>query len=130
VRNNYLKLKTLGIDLRDINTVRFRGNESFRHRLIKFLISQELFSLGHRFKTEQPIKSSVCDVIDLDTLVIYEVESNPTMEVMKRKLREFYHPYIEDIVIVDIRKIKVNWREMDKLRNEVSRFSGLKFISK
>ena len=119
LRNNYLKLKTLGIDLRDVNTIRFRGNESFRHRLVKFLICQRLFSLGHHFKTEQPIKSSVCDVIDLDTFVIYEIENSATMEIRKKKLDEFYHPYIEDIVIVDIRKLKVNWKEIAKLRDEV-----------
>lgn len=66
---------------------------------MKVIIYQHLFQEKHNFKTEQKIKDAVCGVIDLDTLVIYEVETYPTMRIRKKRLDDFYHPYVEDITI-------------------------------
>ncbi len=68
LNKNREKLKILGIDLAGVNTVRFHPTETFMHRLVKFLIVHHLFEQHHFFKTEQPIKRAVCDVMDLEMI--------------------------------------------------------------
>jgi len=126
LRRNYPKIKQLGIDLNGVNTLRFDGNENLEHKLIKFLICHNLFEAGHHFMTEQPIKEAICDVIDLDTLIIYEIEANATLSKSKEKLEAFYHPYIEDIVIIDLRKLSFDRLEIVTLSDEVRRFCNVK----
>lgn len=126
VRRNYWKIKRLGIDLNELNTVRFRIGETFEHRLVKFIICEYLFLLKHHFKTEQSVIHGVCDVIDLDTFVIYEVETNATKKVKENKLETFYHPLIEDIFIVNLKELKVDWSCFLKLSERIARHCGLK----
>jgi len=126
LRKNYPKINQLGIGLNGLNTLRFDGNESFEHRLIKFLICHNIFEAGHHFKTEQLIKDSICDVIDLDTLVIYEIEANATLQKNKEKLEAFYHPYIEDIVIIDSKKLGSDWPTLAALSDKIRRLCNVK----
>jgi len=105
LRKNYDRITRLGIGLKDVNTVRFQRGEHFAHQLVKFIICHHLFKLKHRFKTEQPVVNGICDVIDLDTSVIYEIESHVHPIVRRKKLEAFYHPLISDL-IVDIKKLK------------------------
>jgi len=65
---SYGRLKTLGIELTGINTVRYHSNEPLEHRFVKFLIAHHLFERRRYFKTEQPIKNATCDVIDTTSL--------------------------------------------------------------
>ena len=115
----------MGIDLKDLNTLRFQRSEYFTHQLIKFIICHHLLRLKHHFKTEQPIRNSVCDIIDLDTFIIYEIETNVGPTLRRKKLEDFYHPLIEDIFIVDVKKLK-HWGSIFQLRKEVAKYCGLK----
>jgi len=125
LRKNYLKIKRLGIDLRGLNTVKFMKGESFPHRFVKFLICHALFKRGHRFKTEQQIDNAICDVIDLDNLVIYEVETNSNPSTMRRKLEDFYHPFIEDIIIVSLKSLNFDWRTLSEICEQIEKYYGL-----
>ena len=125
LRKNYMKIKRLGIDLRGLNTVKFVKGESFPHRFVKFLICHALFKQGHRFKTEQQINNAICDVIDLDNFVIYEVETNSNPSTMKRKLEDFYHPFIEDIIIVSLKNLKIKWGTLSEIRKQIEKYCGL-----
>lgn len=84
-----LRLLRLGVDLSGINTVRFHPREHFRHRLVKFLICNHLFELKRNFKTEQLVKSTACDVLDLQNMVVYEIEGEVTNMKLKEKVKRF-----------------------------------------
>lgn len=125
LRKNYDRIKQLKIDLRDINVIKIGNGELFRHQLIKFLLCHHLLRLKHHFKTEQKINNAVCDIIDLDTFTIYEIESHVHPIVRRKKLEAFYHPLIEDIFIVDLKKLR-HWRSIFALRDEVEKYCGLR----
>jgi len=125
LKHNYEKIMQLDIDLRNLDSVRLSAGELFRHQLIKFIICHHLTELRHHFKTEQPIRDSICDIIDLDTFRIYEIETRSSPSVAKKKLDNFYHPLIEDVFIVDLKKLK-HWGNIFDLRKEVARLCGLR----
>lgn len=125
LRKNYKKLAQMGISLNEINTVKFHPKELFTHRLVKFLISHHIFELNHFFKTEQSINNAVCDVIDLSTMVVYEIESDIARGKSKKKLMQYDHPYIEDLFIVDVRKLDCDWLSIRKLSDEIKLHCGL-----
>jgi hypothetical protein len=124
LKKNYEKIMQLGIDLKELNCVRIGNGESFAHQLVKFMICHHLLALKHRFKTEQQIGSAICDIIDLDTFIIYEIESSVSPFFVRKKLEDFYHPIIEDIFIVDIKKLK-HLSSAFKLRKEIADYCGL-----
>ena len=126
ISENREKLRILGIELRGINTVRFHPYETLTHRLVKFLIAHHLFEQDHYFKTEQPIKKSWCDVIDLNDFVIYEIETNINGTKIKKKLEEFYHPFIEDIIFIDTQKLKCDWLSVNRLFDAIKLRCGLR----
>jgi hypothetical protein len=116
----------MGINLRGTNTIKFcGGKESFSHRIAKLALCHLLTKAGHNFKTEQPIGEAVCDVIDLDTLVIYEIESHANSTIIKKKLDDFLHPLIEDLIIVDLRKMDIDWEPVFALRDKIKKFCAL-----
>jgi hypothetical protein len=125
LRKNYEKMKQLGIDLKELNNIRLSGGEHFKHQLVKFLICHHLFKLKHHFKTEQPLGNSICDIIDLDTFTVYEIESNVKTSLLRKKLEDFYHPLIEDILVVDMKKLK-RWNSVFALKEEVGEYCGLR----
>jgi hypothetical protein len=125
LKKNYDRIMQLGIDLKDINVIKVGNGELFKHQLVKFLICYHLLALKHHFKTEQPICKGICDVIDLDTFTIYEIESNLSPFLRRKKLEDFYHPLIEDIFIVDLKKMR-HWRSIFALRDEVEKYCGLR----
>jgi len=110
LRKNYDRLTRLNICLKDVNTIS--------------MICHHIFKLKHHFKTEQFIRNGICDVIDLDTFVIYEIESHVHPIVRRKKLEAFYHPLIEDILIVDIKKLK-HWSSVFRFRDQIRKCCGL-----
>ncbi|MCW4003681.1 MAG: hypothetical protein NWE95_07205 [Candidatus Bathyarchaeota archaeon] len=109
-----------------MDAVKFHAaNESFSHRVAKLVICNLLTEAGHHFKTEQPINEAVCDVIDLDTFVIYEIESHANSTIIKRKLDDFLHPLIEDLIVVDLRKMDIDWEPIFMLRDKIRKFCAL-----
>jgi|GEM_PF-2130126 hypothetical protein len=124
-QRNYPKLKRLGIDLREVNSVKFTGWETLEHRFMKFLICHNIYRIKHNFKTEQSINGSVCDVIDLDSRIIYEIETNNTPRRAGVKIKAFCHPLIEDMLIVDIRKLDFDWSLIKKLSDEIAQRYGI-----
>lgn len=126
MKRNHTKLVQMGIDFKGVNTVKFQAHESFIHRLVKFFICHNLADLRHHFKTEQVVNGFVCDVIDLSSMIVYEVESNINFEKRKKKFEMFYHPYIEDIVMVDVKKLDCNWISANKLSDAIKLHCNLR----
>lgn len=125
VKNNRKKLRQMGIELKGMNSIKFVSKEPLKHRLGKLLVCHNLFKAGHRFKTEQMINKNQCDVIDLKTFGIYEIESYATPRIIKKKIDDFNHPYIEDLVIIDLKKIQSDWYEIVKLSDQMKRLCNL-----
>ena len=122
---NYARLKEIGIDFQSVNCVRFVGWESFEHRLLKFILCHNIYEVNHNFKTEQAVNGSVCDVIDLDTMRIYEVETSSTRRRVDVKPKAFDHPLIEDVLIVDVRKLDFDWRPIKELCKRIREAYGI-----
>lgn len=80
---------------------------------------------GHRFKTEQPLNEAVCDVIDLDAFVVYEIESYANSAIIKKKLDDYRHPFVEDLFILDLRKLKLNWTPIYDLKDRIKKICFL-----
>jgi len=128
LKKNGKKLEILKINPREINTVKFRNtNESFSHKVAKVIICHLLSKSGHCFKTEQPINEAVCDIIDLDTFIVYEIESYSNSTIIKKKIDDFLHPLIEDLIIVDLRKMSLDWEPIYNLRDRIGKSCGLNF---
>jgi hypothetical protein len=120
LRKNWRQLEALKINLRELDAVKFRyGKEAFSHRIAKFVVCHLLTEAGHRFKTEQPINEAICDVIDLDNFVIYEIESCANSSIIKKKLNDFLHPVIEDLMILDLRKMGIDWEPILAFRDQI-----------
>jgi len=124
LRKNGKKFEILGIALRGIDAIKFRPKETLSHRLAKFIVCYLLAKEHHHFKTEQPINEAVCDVIDLDTLIVYEIESYAHSTTIKKKLDDFRHPLIEDLIILDLRKMNLDWEPFYGLRDRISKYCG------
>jgi len=130
LRRNWQKLEALRIDFRNLNKVRFHMKESFGHRMAKCMLCSLLWEKGHFFVTEQPVNDSVCDVLDLNTFIVYEIEAEATPCRVKRKLDDYRHPLIEDLIILDLRKMKLSWEPVLEVRDAISSASGLRFTEK
>lgn len=124
---NWRTLDALKINFRNLNTVKFHSRESFSHRMTKCILCHLLWEKGHYFATEQPINDSICDVIDLNTFVIYEIEAQAIPSGIKKKLDDFRHPLIEDLVIVDLRKMDMDWVPVLEVSDDIKKVCGLKY---
>lgn len=130
LRRNWQRIEALQINLRHLNSVRFHMKESFGHRMAKCMFCHLLWQKGHFFVTEHPINGSVCDVLDLNTFIVYEVEAEATPSRIKRKLDDYRHPLIEDLIIIDLRKMGLSWEPLLDVRDAIDKASGLRFTEK
>jgi len=119
VKENGRQLESMGIDLRELDTLKFGPKETLSHRVTKLILCHLLRKAGHHFKTEQPINKAICDVIDLDTFVVYEIESYANSTTIKKKLDDYRHPFVEDLFILDLRKLKLNWTPIYDLKDRI-----------
>jgi len=92
-----------------------------KHCMAKLIVCHYLLENGHFFKTEQKLNRNYCDVIDLNTFIVYEIETNPSDPIRVKKLDKFYHPLIEDIIIIDLKKMKHDWYELIKFSEQVKK---------
>lgn len=80
------------------NSVKINHQNSIRHELAKFLKCYELSRDGHEFLTEASFgnKKGICDVVDLDAGVVFEILDSETEESIENK-RTYYPLMIEPI---------------------------------
>jgi hypothetical protein len=76
-----------------------------------------------------PIRNSIYDIVDLDTFIIYEIDTDVKSNVRRKKLEDFYHPLIEGLVIVDVKKLK-RWDFIFLLWGEVIKYCGFEMNEK
>lgn len=125
LRRSWQRLEALNINLRHLNTVRFHMKESFSHRMAKCMLCSLLWEADHFFVAEQPINDSICDILDLNTFIVYEIESFPHASTIKKKLDDFRHPMIEDLVILDLRKMGLEWGPVREVSDRIKKKCAL-----
>lgn len=82
------------------------SKETMKHWLIKAMIFKMLHDNNRTVRTETEIKETkgcVIDVLDEDNLIAYEIESNPTEEKMKRRIRQLWR--MHDVFFIDCNKV-------------------------
>ncbi|MCX6820854.1 MAG: hypothetical protein NT016_02810 [Candidatus Aenigmarchaeota archaeon] len=79
------------------------GKESMKHWIVKALLFKALRDLGRTVGTEIETAGGIVDVLDADSLVAYEVETDIDRAVIERKCRRLWR--MHDVVFVDASKV-------------------------
>ena len=94
------------------------SHESMQHFIVKAMIFKILRKMGRSVGTEIETKGGIADVIDLDNLIVYEVETNLNKNKIKEKLNQFKE--FRDLFLIDVRKLPKNLKQLEnKLKNFV-----------
>lgn len=92
----------------------WKKDETIDHWSIKCLIFKILREMGRTVVGEANMGGGYCDVIDLDTGYIYEVETNPTPQTTKDKILRYNSAFITDIIIIPIKELPKGDKERYK----------------
>jgi len=104
--------KAIMFDVDDIGKLRIRGSESLRHFLAKSILMYYLLRLKHRVVCEVEIAGcAVIDVFDIDTNVMYELETERSIANIMRN-KEKYHQAGVDLVIIQLPRHTTDIGEM------------------
>lgn len=90
------------------------GNESVKHFLVKALIFKILRERSRTVGTEVEVNGGIVDVLDVDNLIAYEVETNLT----KKKILEKLQMRVRDIFFIDTREVPNDIFEAEKFLRE------------
>lgn len=112
-------LKSKGLVLNDSNKdcLFFHGNESTKHWLVKALIFKILKERERTVGTEIEVDSGIVDLIDVDNLIVYEIESNLTKERKNVRMKELNS--VNDIFFINLNKIPNNWEKAERYLKEI-----------
>lgn len=91
------------------------GNESVKHFLVKALIFKLLRDHRRNVGTEVEVKGGIVDVLDLDNLIAYEVETELTRQKILSRLQI---TGVRDVFFIDTREISDNLCEAEKFLKE------------
>jgi len=76
------------------------GSETMKHWLVKATIFKILRNMRRRVGTEVEVNGGIVDVLDIDNMIAYEVESNLTRERLKSKLANLSG--MRDVFFIDL----------------------------
>jgi len=97
-------------------------SDGYRHFMVKASIGYILRNNDHRFLTEAEFPNGrMADVVDLETGLVYEVETNASRSDAKEKLGNFwdYEP-ISDVIVLDPTDYPEEINEMrEQLKSEL-----------
>lgn len=79
------------------------GNESMKHWMAKAVLFKLIRDRGRTTGTEVEINGGIVDVVDIDSLIGYEIESNPKKSVIKSKLKRLWH--LRDVFFIDASRV-------------------------
>ncbi len=93
------------------------GNESVKHFLIKAIIFKILRERNRTVGTEIEVKGGIVDILDIDNLIAYEVETQLTRKKILEKLQM---SGVRDIFFIDTQEVPDDFYEAEKfLRDKV-----------
>lgn len=110
--------KMLDVDIWDYQNVSIHG-DAWRHFLVKSAIFKLLNEAGHdHVFTEIPFPNGrIADVLDTETALVYEVETDMTASDQREKEENFWDfDGIQDVIVIDPGDLPENLKE---LRNEL-----------
>lgn len=85
------------------NTVLFHNRqETWHHFIAKCLLSKTLRDQGHDVFSEMAVGTGIMDLIDLDTGIVYEIESRPGPKTLEQKQALVVNTGL-CVVIIDLR---------------------------
>jgi len=90
--------------------------DNYQHFLVKSAIFKVLQEAGHEnvFTEVQFPNNSIADVLDTETAIIYEVETDKTRADVKKKLDDFSYDLIADVFVFDPDDFSDNIEEIRK----------------
>lgn len=97
------------------NAVLHHGDE-LKHFLLKAEVGFRLRSAGHDFCTEVEFPNGkICDVFDLDTFIVYELESDLDRAARGKKLEDFGgFGFVQDVIVLDVDGLEVRGDGLEK----------------
>jgi len=88
------------------------GKESMKHWLVKAMLFKLLRNLNRRVGTEIETRTGIVDVVDIDKLIAYEIESELRTEKIEERLRSLW--FMRDIFFIDIRRVPNDFAEAEE----------------
>lgn len=79
------------------------GSETMKHWLVKAVIFKVLRRMGRRVGTEVEVNGGIVDILDLDNMIAYEVETDLTREKLKSKLASLSG--MRDVFFIDVLEV-------------------------
>jgi len=114
--------KMLDVDIWDYQNVSIHG-DAFRHFVVKSAIYKLLSEAGHdNVFTELPFPNGrIADVLDTETGLVYEVETDMTASDQREKEENFWDfQGIRDVIVIDPSGLPENLKELrSELKSEL-----------
>jgi len=100
-----MRLKEVAPIWKNANKV-VRHGDRYKHYLVKAATGYILQNNGHKFTTELEFENGrIADVFDLNTFIVYELESNFTEKDKKEKVDNFReYDDVWDVMVFDPQK--------------------------
>ncbi len=108
-------LRVKGMVINEVNKnclFMYNNRESTKHWVIKALLFKLLRERGRTVGTEVEIKGAIVDVLDVDNLIGYEIESNFNSKAVDCKLKRLWK--LHDVFFIDVKKVPDNVLEAEK----------------
>lgn len=108
-------LRTNGIVLNERNKnclFMHNSRESTKHWMIKSIIFKILRERGRTIGTEVEVRGGIVDVLDADTFIGYEIESNISQKAMLQRTKRLWK--LHDVIFIDVKKVPDSIQDAEK----------------
>ena len=113
-----LREKGLVIDENYVNCLfLYNKKESLKHFLVKAIIFKILRERGRRIACEVEIKNGIVDLLDLDNLIAYEIESDFDKKKIERKVRNY--KIVNDVIFINLREVPNEFKKAEKFLRKI-----------
>ena len=88
------------------------SNETYKHFMAKSCLFYMLRKMKHEVRTEWSVPAGYVDIVDMDTMTMYEIELSHSPKFRNRKIELYRQPGFELIIIncskmpLDINRMK------------------------
>lgn len=108
-------LRTNGIVLNERNKnclFMHNSRESIKHWTIKSIIFKILRERGRTVGTEVEVRGGIVDVLDVNSFIGYEIESNISQKAMLQKTKRLWK--LHDVIFIDVKKVPDSIQNAEK----------------
>lgn len=108
-------LRTNGIVLNERNKnclFMHNSRESTKHWMIKSIIFKILRERGRTVGTEVEVRGGIVDVLDVNSFIGYEIESNISQKAMLQKTKRLWK--LHDVIFIDVKKVPDSIQDAEK----------------